>query len=88
MVFYQCPICREVTAIGENHECKKDYYKKRIADISLEQKRKDLEIHPMINKEKIKYATDDEIEEVYFQIFSTFDMSMQDILGESMFDEN
>ena len=55
--------------------------------ISIDQKRKDLSVHPMVNHERIKDATDAEIEQVYHALFSSFDMAMQEVLGESIFDD-
>jgi hypothetical protein len=63
-------------------------YKERFKNISTEQKRKDLMIHPMVNHEAIKNASDEDVEEVYFQVFSSFDMAMQEVIGESMFDDD
>lgn len=60
-------------------------YRQRFKHIPLETKRHDLLVHPMIDHEKIKEATDAEIEEVYFQLFSSFDEAMREVLGESMF---
>ena len=62
-------------------------YKELFKSISLETKRNDLLIHPMIDKEKITSATDEEIEQVYYELFSSFDMAMREVLGENMLDD-
>lgn len=62
-------------------------YKKKFENIPAETKRSDLMNHPMVDKEKIEKATDAEVESVYHALFSSMDMAMQDILGESMFDD-
>lgn len=87
MAFYRCVKCDEGVNTGAEHECKPDYYKKRFANIPLETKRKDLLVHPLINRETIQHATDEEIEEVYYQLFSNFDKAMIEVLGESMFND-
>ena len=61
-------------------------YKKQFKDIPIETKLKDLIAHPMIDTEKISKASDEEITQVYYEVFSALDMAMKETLGESMFD--
>lgn len=63
-------------------------YIERFKSIPLETKRRDLSAQSMIDHEKIKHATDEEVEEIYYQLFSSFDMAMREVLGESMFDDD
>jgi hypothetical protein len=62
-------------------------YKERFKHIPIETKRLDLGNHPMIDKEKIKTATDEQVHQVYYDLFSSLDISMREVLGESMFDD-
>jgi hypothetical protein len=62
-------------------------YKEHFKNIPLETKRYDLLNHPMIDKDKVSKATDEQVEQIYYELFSSFDMAMRDILGEGMFDD-
>jgi hypothetical protein len=64
-----------------------DFYKQKFASIPIEQKRRDLMQHPFVKKEEIKKAKDEIVEEVYLTVYSSMDMAMQDVIGESMFDD-
>lgn len=72
----------------ENFRKENRVYKERFKTIPVEQKRRDLLVHPMIDHDRIKDASDDEVEQVYHTLFSSMDMAMRNVIGESMFDEN
>lgn len=69
------------------NEEQEKYYREKFKDIPLEQKRRDLECNPLINHEEILTASDEDIEEVYFILFSSIDISMREVIGESMFED-
>lgn len=64
-----------------------NYYHEIFKRITVDQKRKDLEIHPFINHKEIKTATDEEVEQVYFMLFSGLDRAMRETVGESMYED-
>jgi hypothetical protein len=70
----------------EEFEKELEQYKQKFSQKSIEQKREDLSVHPMVNQDRINEATDEEIEEIYLILNSAMDMSMREVLGESMFD--
>jgi len=62
-------------------------YEERFKSIPVDQKREDLLVHPLVNHELIKQATDEQVEAVYFEVFSSMDSAMREITGYSMFDD-
>jgi hypothetical protein len=63
-------------------------YKETCGTLSIEQKRKDLLINPLIDHSKINKASDKEINLVHEMFFTAMNASMENILGESMFDDD
>lgn len=63
-------------------------YKSSFGGFSIEQKRKDLEINPMFDVEKIESASDEEIVALHEFYFEAMNKSMMHILGESMYDDD
>jgi hypothetical protein len=61
---------------------------KQLKNISIEQKRKDLYNHPLIDEEAIKNDSDEFIEEVYLVLFSSIDQEPRDVIIESDEDWN
>ena len=62
-------------------------YEERFKNITIEQKRKNLLSHPLVDEFAIENASDKDVEEVYFRLFSSFDMAMREVIEESMFDD-
>jgi hypothetical protein len=54
---------------------------------TIKEKRRDLEINPLIDQEKLKTATDEEIEKIHKELFDALDKIMQDVIGESIYDD-
>ena len=54
---------------------------------TTEDKRKDLMGNPLFNKEKIANAPDEVIIELHKQYFESMNKAMEEVLGESMYDD-
>jgi hypothetical protein len=62
-----------------------EHYQDMFKDIPIDQKRRDLACNPMV--QHLDEATDEEVEQLYFVVFSSMDRAMRDVIGESMFED-
>ena len=63
-------------------------YKERCGDLSVEQKRRDLLCNPLFDKKAISEAPDEDINITHEVYFTAMNAAMENILGESMWDDD